>query len=213
MQIHYPIGKYYQKESIFKIPLQSQLNITIKFNKLEMSDLELLRYPVGRFEKPEKISDEDVQEYIRVLGNFPAELAKTVGNFDDEKFNTQYRENGWTVRQVITHVADSHSRAYAMFKYGLEQNNLKVRPNSEKKALGLGGSQNTAVQTALQTIYSVHESWVLDLKSLSDKELNITFFYPDANRTMSLPEYLAIFSWHSKHHLGHIKGLKDRMGW
>lgn len=178
-----------------------------------MNNLELLKYPFGRFEMPAKISDKDVQEYIKILGNLPVELAKTVENFDIEKFSTPYRENGWTVWQVVNHVIDSHSRAYVMFKRGLEENNLIVKPQSEKKILDLGNSQNDTVKKALQTIYSVHESWVLDLKSLSDHELNITFFYPDAGRIMSLPEFLAIFAWHSKHHLGQIKGLKDRMGW
>ncbi len=178
-----------------------------------MNNLELLKYPIGRFKKPEKISDEDVQEYSRILGSFPAELAKTVENFDDEKFDTQYRENGWTVRQVVTHVADSHSRAYAMFKQALQENHLLVRPYTEKKRPELGGSKDNRVQRAFQLIYSVHERWFSDLQSLANHELNLTFFYPDAGRTMSLPEFLAIFSWHSKHHLGHIKGLKDRMGW
>jgi len=178
-----------------------------------MNNLELLKYPIGRYEKPVKISAKDVQEYIRILGNLPTELAKTVENFDDEKFATPYRENGWTVQQVITHVADSHSRAYAMFKRGLEENNLIIKPQNEKKATNFGDSQRNIVQQALQIISGSHESWVLDLKSLSDNELNLTFFYPDAGRTMLLPEFLAIFAWHSKHHLGHIKGLKDRMGW
>lgn len=87
-----------------------------------MNDLELLKYPVGRFAIPTKITDEDVQDYIKILENLPTELAKTVENFDDEKFNTPYRENGWTVQQVITHVAEAHSRAYVRFKRGLEEN-------------------------------------------------------------------------------------------
>ncbi|MEL1242123.1 YfiT family bacillithiol transferase [Flavobacterium flavipallidum] len=178
-----------------------------------MNDLELLKYPVGRFEMPVKISDEDVQEYIRILGNLPVELVKTVENFDDEKFDTEYRENGWTVQQVIIHVADAHLRAYIMFKRGLEENNIIVNPHTEKKIMDFGASHNNAVQTALQTINNVHNNWVLDLKSLEDHEFDITFFYPDAGRTMSIPEFLAIFSWHSKHHFTHIKSLKDRMGW
>lgn len=178
-----------------------------------MNDLELLKYPVGRFEMPAKISGEDVQEYIGILENLPAELAKTVENFDDKKFDTPYRENGWTVQQVITHVAEAHSRAYARFKHGLEENNLTVKPHNEKKSPDLGGIHNNAVQTALQTIFNVHDSWVSDLKSLSEQELALTFFYPDAGRIISLPEFLAIFAWHSKHHFAHIKSLKDRMGW
>lgn len=178
-----------------------------------MNDLELLKYPVGRFEMPTKISSEDVQDYIRILGNIPGELIKTVENFDNEKFDTQYRENGWTVQQVITHVFDAHSRAYVMFKRGLEENKIIIKPHNEKKLTDFGDIQNSAIQAVLQAIYSVHESWVLDLKSLSEQELNLTFFYPDAGRQMSLPEFLAIFAWHSKHHFAHIKGLKDRMGW
>lgn len=178
-----------------------------------MKDLELLKYPVGRFAKPEKISNEDVQEYIRILENLPVELANTIENFDEKKFDTQYRENGWTVQQVVTHIADSHSRAYAMFKHGLEQNNLKAVPASEKKMPDLGGNQRNTVRQALQIISDSHQCWVLGLKSLSDSELNLTFYYPDAGRHMPLPEFLAIFAWHSKHHLAHIKSLKDRMGW
>ena len=178
-----------------------------------MNNLELLKYPVGRFTMPTKITDEDVQEYIKILENLPTELAKTVRNFDDEKFDSPYRENGWTVQQVITHVADAHSRAYVRFKQGLEENKIVTKPHNDKKLTDLSNIQNTAVQTALQSITNVHESWVLDLKSLASHELNLTFFYPDAGRQMSLPEFLAIFAWHGEHHFAHIKSLKDRMGW
>lgn len=178
-----------------------------------MNNLELLKYPVGRFVMSSKITDEDVKEYIKILENLPTELAKTVKNFDDEKFDSPYRENGWTVQQVITHVADAHSRAYIRFKQGLEDNKIVVKPHNEMKLLHFGGIQNNAVQIALQTIYNVHQSWVLDLKSLSEQELNLSFFYPDAGRQMSLPEFLAIFAWHSKHHFAHIKSLKDRLDW
>lgn len=178
-----------------------------------MNDLELLKYPIGRFEMPKKIFDEDVQDYIEILGNLPTELAKTIENYDDEKLNTPYRENGWTVQQVITHVAEAHSRAYVMFKRGLEENKIIIKLHHEKKMKDLGDIQNNAVQTAVQTIYNAHQSWVLDLKYLSEQELKLTFFYPDAGRQMTLPAFLAIFAWHSKHHFAHIKGLKDRMGW
>lgn len=178
-----------------------------------MNDLELVKYPIGRFQMPEKISDEAVQEYIRSLEELPTDLAKTIENFNDEKFNTQYRENGWTIQQVIIHIADAHSIAYARFKQGMEENKLTVKPYNEKKIPDLSGTQSTIVQSALQTIFGVHHTWVSNLKTLSTSELHLSFFYPDAGRTMSLPKFLAIFSWHSKHHLGHIKGLKDRMGW
>lgn len=178
-----------------------------------MIDLELLKYPIGRFAMPTKITDEDVQHYIRILENLAIELIKTVENFDNKKFDTPYRENGWTVQQVILHVADVHSRAYAMFKRGLEENNLIVKPQNEKKITDFGESHNNAAQTALETIYNIHRSWVLELKSLSEQELNLSFFYQDAGRTMSFPEFLAIFAWHSKHHFAHIKSLKDRMEW
>jgi uncharacterized damage-inducible protein DinB len=178
-----------------------------------MNDLELLKYPVGRFAMPTKITDEDVQKYIEILENLPNELAKTIANFDDEKFNTPYRENGWTVQQVITHVAEAHSRAYVRFKQGLEENKIVVKPNNEKNVLDFSHIRNSAVQIALQTITNVHDNWVLDLKSLSEQELKLSFFYPDAGRTMPIPEFLAIFAWHSKHHFAHIKSLKDRMEW
>lgn len=178
-----------------------------------MNDLELLKYPIGRFKMPERISDEDLQEYIRLLENLPIELGNTIENFDDKKLNTPYRENGWTVEQVVTHIADSHSRAYAMFKQGLKQNNINAITYSEKKVLDLGENKKSIMQQALHIISVSHESWVSDLKALSESELNLTFFYPDAGRQMPLSEFLAIFSWHSKHHLAHIKSLKDRMGW
>lgn len=178
-----------------------------------MDNLELRKYPVGRFSMPTKITDQDLQEYIEILGNLPTELAKTVRNFDDEKFNAPYRENGWTVQQVITHVADAHSRAYVRYGQGLEENKIVVKPHNEKKLPDFDDIQNSAVQTALQSITNVHDNWVLDLKSLSTQQLNLTFFYPDAGRQMSLPEFLAIFAWHSKHHFAQIKSLKDRMGW
>lgn len=178
-----------------------------------MNELELLKYPVGRFEMPEKISIEDMQGYVGILGDFPGELLRTVENFDDEKFSTRYRENGWTVQQVIVHLADAHTRAYEMFRYGLKQNNLIIEPERGTGPLDLGANHNNAVQSSLEIICNAHQNWVLDLKSLSDHQLNITFFYPDAGREIPLGGFLAIFAWHSRHHLAHIKALKDRMGW
>lgn len=178
-----------------------------------MNDLESLRYPIGRFEMPSIITDENVQEYIRTLEEFPTLLKKTVENFDDKKFGTPYRENGWTGQQVISHLADAHSIAYAMFKRGLEENNLILRPHNEPEKMDVSGNQSTTLHKALEVICHVHQCWSLDLHSLSDSELKINFFYPGAGRTISLAEFLSIFSWHTKHHLGHITGLKERMGW
>ena len=178
-----------------------------------MNDLESLRYPIGRFEMPAIITEENVQEYIRILEELPTQLAKTVENFDDKNFDTPYRENGWTVQQVIAHVADAHSRAYVRFKQGLQENKILVKAHNKTKVSDFLMHHNTVVQAALQTISNVHNSWVSDLKSLSDNDLKLVFFYPDAGRIISLPEFLAIFVWHSKHHFAHIKSLKDRMAW
>lgn len=178
-----------------------------------MSDLEQLKYPIGTFSSPDTITDTDIDDYIRSIKEFPALLRALVENFSDDQLNTQYREGGWTVRQVVNHIADSHTNAYFRFKLALTEECPTVKPYDEKQWAELQDSRTICIKPALQMIEGVHARWTYELKALTNKEFESTFFHPDDNARIALKNALAKYVWHGKHHLAQIKSLKERMQW
>lgn len=178
-----------------------------------MNELELLKYPIGRYKTPEKVSDEEVAEVIRIFSELPNELVAMMKNFDDEKLDTPYREGGWSIRQIIHHLVTPQSRGYAFFRKGLAENQLTTKTNSENHWQDLQNRPINSTQEALQFLCDLHNSWVSDLQSFTMNELHFSFFFPDANKNISVREFIAMFAWHLNHHFSQIKALKNRKGW
>ncbi|CAA7197486.1 YfiT family bacillithiol transferase [Chryseobacterium potabilaquae] len=178
-----------------------------------MNILEKKKFPIGQFEQPENISDIELDYYIKVIKDFPGRLKNLIENFTEDQFNTQYREEGWTVRQLINHIADSHMNSFIRFKLAITENNPVIKPYDEAKWAELQDSLTISIKPAMRIIKGTHQRWVVLLKSLTNKQFARTFHHPEHHKDYDLRGYLAFYVWHCNHHFSHIENLKKERGW
>ena len=176
-------------------------------------DVERLKYPIGRFQRPEVVTDADIKAWIEEIAVLPATLRQIVENLSDVQLSTPYREGGWTVRQVLHHVPDSHMNAYMRFKLALTEEKPTIKPYMENRWAELKDSQATPVQVSLDMLDALHRRWVILLKGMSASDFKRTFIHPEHKKEMSLDGIVAMYAWHGKHHCAHIQQLKERMKW
>ncbi|RPD91686.1 putative metal-dependent hydrolase [Aureibaculum marinum] len=176
-------------------------------------DLESLKYPIGKPEIPNPITSQHIRDWITILEEFPEQLSKLVINLTEEQLNTPYRPEGWTVRQVIHHLADSHHNSYIRFKWALTEVKPIIKPYYEDRWAELRDSKSAPILLSLNALTALHQKWVYFLKGLTPNELQHTFIYPDSNEEISLAQNIGIYAWHSVHHYAHINSLKKRMSW
>jgi hypothetical protein len=177
-----------------------------------MTDLDDLRYPIGRFNPPSSSLPDVRAEHIRTLELLPERLRKAVDGLSDTQLDTGYREGGWTVRQVVHHVADSHANSYIRFKLALTEDWPTIKTYDEAAWADLADSRCLSVDVSLAMIEALHTRWVELLRSLSDADFEKGFTHPERGR-QNLAEALALYDWHSRHHTAHITGLRARQGW
>ena len=170
------------------------------------------RYPIGRFDHNINVTREMRNEFIKTIESLPSSLRREVENLSKEKLNTPYREDGWTVRQVIHHLPDSHLNSYIRFKLALTEDNPSVKTYEEHLWAELKDSVETPISVSLDILDSLHKRWIVLLKSLSDEQFKRTFKHPEWGN-ISLSKTLALYAWHSNHHLAHITELKKKMNW
>jgi hypothetical protein len=180
---------------------------------MENPELEKLKFPIGQFTAPEPVTEEHLKNYISDIENFPGELKALVSGITENQLNTCYRENGWTVKQVIHHIADSHMNAYIRFKLALTEDMPTVRPHFEDKWAELGDYSSTPPEVSLILIEALHRRWTDLLRSMSKKDFESIFFHPEHGQEFSLAEIAGMYAWHGKHHYAHINELKKRMKW
>jgi len=175
--------------------------------------LEFLRYPVGRDNLPKKISQQQINEWIDALERFPGELSDLVKSMNEEQLNTPYRPDGWTVRQVVHHVADSHANSYIRFRWALTEDAPVIKVYDQDRWANLPDARTAPVAVSLEMISAIHKRWVLLLRSLSQKEWARKLTNPEKQQTMRLDELLGHYAWHSRHHYAHIERLVRRNAW
>lgn len=178
-----------------------------------MDNLEQKRFPIGRFEEPEKICDITLDKHIKVIKNFPGKLRDLIESFTDDQLDTPYREGGWTVRQLVNHIADSHINSFIRFKLALTEDNPVIKPYDEAKWAELQDSLNMPVKPAMRMIRGTHQRWTVLLNTLTNKQFERTFRHPEQNKDYNLRHYLAFYVWHCDHHYAHIENLKKEKGW
>ena len=171
-----------------------------------------LRYPSGQFERPETITELQRRTFIETIAEAPVHLASAVAGLSPAQLDTPYRPGGWTVRQLAHHVPDSHMNAYVRFKLALTEDEPTIKPYEEARWAELGDTTTTPVETSLALLENLHERWVALLRSLTPADWSRKFRHP-ALGVMSLDQTLAVYSWHSLHHVAHITALRDRNGW
>jgi hypothetical protein len=171
------------------------------------------RYPTGPFQRPEKFKKGETKRFIRELDRFPKRLKDAVKSLSPEQLDTPYRDGGWTVRQVIHHLADSHMNAFCRLRLALTEENPTIKPYDQDRWAQLVDSRTADIKFSLNLLAALHKRWTLLLKTLEKEEFIRTFHHPEEGRDMPLYESTALYAWHSYHHLAHITGLKERKGW
>lgn len=170
-------------------------------------NLEALKFPVGKFVKPESITKEIINSAISEIENFPNLVKTEIENLDEKDLNLKYRPEGWTISQVVHHCADSHINSYVRFKLALTENLPTIKPYEESLWAELPDSK-LSLFVSLKLLEALHERWVFILKSLSGGDLNKEFIHPEQSEKISLKENILIYSWHCQHHLAHIRQAK-----
>jgi uncharacterized damage-inducible protein DinB len=180
---------------------------------METAELEKLKYPTGKYTAPEKIKKSEVKRWIREIDKLPKRLKDAVKTMSEEQLDTPYRDGGWTVRQTIHHLADSHMNAYARFRLALTEDNPTIKPYMEAKWAELTDAKTAPVKYSLDLIRNLHKRWVMLLKTLDKDQLRRTYFHPDKNASQKLDGIVGLYAWHGNHHLAHIENLKKKMNW
>lgn len=176
-------------------------------------DLEQLKYPIGKTNIPNNINGYNIKEWVTIIEKFPENLEQLVQNLTEQQLDTKYRENGWTIRQVIHHCYDSHHNSYTRFKWALTENSPLIKVYFEEKWAELSDSKNAPIELSINGLKALHAKWVYLLKELSESDLEKCFIHPSGNEKIALKENIYIYAWHCNHHFAHIEQLMIRKGW
>lgn len=171
------------------------------------------RYPVGKFESRNELTPDERRAMIDQIAAAPVRLRDAVRGLNEEQLDTPYRDGGWTVRQVIHHVPDSHLNAYIRTKLALTEEEPTIKPYDEAVWAELEDSRSTPPEVSLTLLESLHARWVGLLRSLKDSDFQRTFRHPEHGGIQTIDWLVALYSWHSRHHVGHITSLRERNGW
>jgi len=171
-----------------------------------------LRYPVGPFSFAEALSDQERQALIDQIAATPEQMRAAVAGLDDKQLNTEYRPDGWTVRQVVHHVPESHLNSYTRFKLAITEDEPTIKPYFEDRWAELDDARNAPVELSLNLLDALHGRWVWFLRTLKQADFQRTFRHPELG-VVSLDKNIALYAWHGRHHVAHITSLRERMGW
>jgi hypothetical protein len=180
---------------------------------MEATQLESLQYPVGKFRFAGAEDEEQRGQWISEIAAAPGFLRAAVAGLTADQLDTPYREKGWTVRQVVHHLPDSHLNAYTRMKLALTEEEPTIKPYHEARWAELADARAGPVEPSLTLLESLHQRWVLLLRALTPADFARRFQHPEHGRTFQLNETLAMYAWHGRHHVAQINSLRSRMGW
>jgi hypothetical protein len=171
-----------------------------------------LRYPIGKFQKEIELTETRREELIYGLASLPANLRRAVQGLSQQQLDTPYRPEGWTIRQVVHHLPDSHMNAYVRFRLALTEQEPTIKPYDERRWAELADARTAPTDLSLTLLDVLHQRWTLLLRSLSPPDFSRTFLHPELG-VLTLDTQLSLYDWHGRHHLAHITALKERMHW
>jgi uncharacterized damage-inducible protein DinB len=175
--------------------------------------MEDLRFPIGKFDRSRgPYTPEERKKLIDAVAEAPDQLQQAVTGLNGKQLDTPYREGGWTVRQVVHHLADSHLNAYVRYKLALTEDNPTIKPYNEAAWADLADSRVTPIDVSLAMVENLHARWVVLLRSMKAEEWGRTLMHPESGE-MSLDKMLGMYAWHGAHHVAHITGLRKRSQW
>jgi hypothetical protein len=170
------------------------------------------RYPIGKFNWTGSNTPEQRAAAIDDIAALPRNMRAAVAGLSEPQLDTPYRDGGWTVRQVVHHVPDSHMNSYIRFKLALTEHEPTIKPYDEAVWANLVDAKTAPVEPSLKVLEGLHHRWVQLLQSLSDADVRRKFIHPELG-TVSIDQYIALYSWHSRHHVAHITSLRQNKGW
>lgn len=171
-----------------------------------------LRYPIGEFKFEAPLTDDQRQDCILKIEETPARLRAAVAGLSDEQLDTPYRPGGWTVRQVVHHVPESHLNSYTRFKLALTEDEPTIKTYFEDRWAELADARTAPIVLSLGLLDALHQRWVWFLRSLKPEDLQRGFNHPELG-VVSLEKNIALYAWHGSHHVAHITSLRERKGW
>jgi uncharacterized damage-inducible protein DinB len=170
------------------------------------------RYPIGKFSFDGPLTDDQKHAFLNEIAEAPSNLRAAVKGLSDPQLDTPYRNGGWTIRQVVHHVPDSHLNSYVRFKLALTEDEPTIKPYAEDRWAELADTKATPIEVSLTLLDSLHDRWVRLLRSLTPGDWKRTFRHP-ALGAMTLEKTLALYAWHGRHHVAHITELRKKMAW
>jgi hypothetical protein len=171
-----------------------------------------LRYPIGQFQDAGPVTDEQRQRLIDQIAAAPTKLRAAVEGLSAQQLDTPYRPDGWTIRQVVHHLPDSHLNSYIRFRLALTEDEPTIKPYYENRWAELDDARHAPIDLSLALLEALHRRWVLLLRSLRPQDLARTFIHPELG-VVDLEKNLSLYAWHGRHHVAHITSLRERMGW
>jgi hypothetical protein len=165
------------------------------------------QYPIGKFRAPESVSPEDRALYVEAIASAPARLRAAAIGITATQLDTPYREGGWTIRQVIHHIPESHMNAYIRFKLALTEADPVIKPYDEAAWARLGDVAVAPIETSIVLLESLHQRWVVLMRLLSGDDWRKRFVHPEYGQARTLEQTLALYAWHGDHHIAHVKSV------
>jgi uncharacterized damage-inducible protein DinB len=172
-----------------------------------------IRYPIGKFQAPAALREEDVKRWISDIRQVPAKLREAVSGLDEEQLNTPYRDGGWTVAQVVHHIADASMNAFLRTKWVLTEDVPSIKPFEENEWAKTVEARSLPIDPSLQLLEGLHERWARLLESLRAEDFERTFYHEGTKEIVPLYVLTALHAWHGNHHTAQIISLRERKGW
>lgn len=188
--------------------------VNVKYQVVEeVLALEDLRYPIGQFQGDYNKSVEQREEWIRQIAATPTNLRAAIQGLSAEQLDTPYRPGGWTIRQVVHHLPDSHMNSYLRFKLALTEESPTIKPYQEARFAELDDYRHTPIEVSLSLLEALHQRWVVLLSNMRDSQYLLTFTNPESDETLVLGTALGLYAWHGRHHVAQITSLRQRKSW
>jgi hypothetical protein len=176
-------------------------------------DLETLKYPIGKVVLPTYITKKNIKDWLFVLETFPQNLEFLTRELSENQLDTPYRENGWSIRQVVHHCFDSHLNAYIRFKWALTEDKPLIKAYFEERWAALNDSKSAPIFLSIDGLKALHAKWIYLINNLKDEDLDCYFIHPTSNSKVTLKENIGIYAWQCNHHFAHIEQLMVRKSW
>jgi hypothetical protein len=169
-------------------------------------------YPIGKYE-PQPFSEKQKRAWLSDIEFLPQQVENALLNLDEAQLFTPYRDGGWTVQQLVHHIADSHMNAFCRFRLGLTENNPTIRPYEQQLWAELKDMNTVPVNVSVTLLHALHTRWYAMISDLTIQQWERTIFHPESKKEMTLWYVLGMYSWHGRHHVAHITSLRERNNW